>query len=135
MINPAEHDSGKLILRLTIGGLLLLHGIGKLVKGIDGLVELHESKGIPALMAYGVYVGEVLAPLFLIVGFRARIAALLVAFTMFWAIMMRHAADVFKLTESGAWGVELPALFLLGAVAIYFLGAGRYALSGSNRWD
>ena len=128
-------ETGKFILRLTIGGLLLLHGISKLIKGIDGLVELHEGKGIPAVMAYGVYIGEVLAPILLIVGFRARLAALIVAFTMLWAILMRHAEDVFKLTQGGAWGVELPALFLLGALAIYFLGAGRYALSRSSRWD
>ena len=134
-MNLTATDNGKLILRMAIGVLLLLHGISKLVKGIDGLVELHEGKGIPAIMAYGVYLGEVLAPLMLIIGLRTRLAALLVVFTMLWAILMRHAADVFRLTESGAWGVELPALFLLGAVAIYFLGGGRYALSRSSRWD
>jgi len=134
-MNATSTDTGKLLLRLTIGGLLLLHGISKLIKGIDGLVELHEAKGIPAVMAYGVYLGEVIAPLLLIIGLRARLAALLIAFTMLWAILMRHFSDVFKLTESGAWGVELPALFLFGALAVYFLGAGRYALSRRSSWD
>ncbi|KAA5543464.1 DoxX family protein [Adhaeribacter rhizoryzae] len=134
-MNAPSTDTGKLLLRLTIGGLLLLHGISKLIKGIDGLVELHEAKGIPAVMAYGVYLGEVIAPLLLIIGLRARLAALLIAFTMFWAIVMRHFSDIFKLTESGAWGVELPALFLFGALAVYFLGAGRYALSVRSSWD
>lgn len=134
-MNSSQADIGKLVLRLSIGVLMLLHGISKLNKGIDGLVELHEGKGLPAVLAYGVYLGEVLAPLLLIVGFRARVAALLVAFTMFWAILMRHVADVFKITQSGGWGIELQALFMLGALAIYFLGAGRFALSHNSRWD
>ncbi|MDB5263200.1 MAG: GntR family transcriptional regulator [Adhaeribacter sp.] len=134
-MNSTAPDTGKLILRVTIGGLLLLHGLSKLIKGIDGLVEVHESKGIPAIMAYGVYIGEVLAPLMLIVGWRSRLAAGLVVFTMFWAILMRHAADVFILSESGAWGVELPALFLFGALAICFFGGGRFALSRKSRLD
>lgn len=58
MIN---HDFGKLILRVCVGGLMLFHGIFKLQYGIDGVTGLLESRGLPTFMAYGVYVGEILA--------------------------------------------------------------------------
>lgn len=128
-------DTGKLILRLAIGGLLLLHGISKLIGGIDWLGQMLESKGLPGIISYGVYVGEVIAPILLLIGFRARIAALIVAFNMLFAIFTAHAAEIMTIGKSGGWGIELPALFLLGALAIFFLGAGRYALSSRSRWD
>ena len=130
-----SNDTGRLILRLAIGGLLLLHGISKLINGIDWMVGMLEGKGLPGVLAYGVYVGEVIAPILLLIGFRARIAALIVAFNMLFAIATAHSQEIFTLGKSGGWGIELPALFLLGAIAIFFLGAGRYAMSTRSRWD
>jgi putative oxidoreductase len=131
----SSSNTGKLILRLAIGILLLLHGISKLIGGIDWLVGMLEGKGLPGVLAYGVYIGEVIAPILLIIGFKTRIAAIIVAINMFVAIITAHATQIFTMGESGGWAIELPMLFLLGAIAIYFLGAGRYALSQQNRWD
>ena len=70
-------DSAKLFLRLSVGVLMLLHGVfGKIIPGIDWMVA---QLGI---FAYGVYVGEVLAPILLILGVFTRISAILIAFTM-----------------------------------------------------
>jgi len=134
-MNATSTDTGKLILRLTIGILLLLHGISKLSHGIDGLAGMLAGKGLPGVLAYGVYIGEVLAPLLLIIGFRTRMAAVLVVINMLVAIFTAHAADIFTLGQSGGWGIELQSLFLFGALAIFFLGAGRYAVSNRSRWD
>ena len=128
-------DTGKLILRLAVGGLLLLHGISKFINGIDFLVGMLEGKGLPGVLAYGVYIGEIIAPIFLVLGFRARIAALVVVVNMLTAIVFAHAQEIGQLGKSGGWAIELPALFLLGALAVFFLGAGRYAMSTRNRWD
>ena len=128
-------DTGKLILRLAVGGLLLLHGISKLLNGIDFLVGMLEGKGLPGVLAYGVFIGEVIAPIFLVLGFRARIAALLIVVNMLTAIVFAHSQEIGQLGKSGGWAIELPALFLLGALAVFFLGAGRYAMSIRNRWD
>ena len=62
------NDTGKLILRLTLGILILLHGIFKLRHGIDGIQGMVAGMGMPAFVAYGVFAGEVLGPLLLIVG-------------------------------------------------------------------
>ena len=58
-----NESTGKLVLRITLGVLVLLHGISKLRGGIGWLDGTLEAAGLPAFLKYGVYVGEVLAPL------------------------------------------------------------------------
>jgi putative oxidoreductase len=123
------------ILRLAVGGLLLLHGISKLINGIDWMVGMLEGKGLPGALAYGVYIGEVIAPILLILGFRARIAAIIIVINMLTAIILAHTQEIATMGQSGGWAIELPVLFLLGALSIFFLGAGRYAVSTRDRWD
>ena len=55
-------DTGLLILRLTLGILMLFHGIAKITNGVGGIEGMLTSKGLPAFLAYGVYVGEVIVP-------------------------------------------------------------------------
>ena len=57
-------------------------GVHKLRHGVDWMTPLLEAKGLPALMAYGAYVGEVVAPLFILAGVLTRLASLVVAGTM-----------------------------------------------------
>jgi len=129
-------DAGKLLLRLTIGVLLLLHGIHKIRHGVDGIIGNVERHDLPGFLGYGVYLGEVVAPLLLIAGWQTRIAAAVVAFNMVVAVWLAHAGDVLLITDKGAWAIELPGLYLLGAVAIALLGSGRYAVSrGAGRFD
>lgn len=128
-------DLGILVLRIAIGGLMLLHGINKLTHGIDGISQMLESKGLPAFIAYGVYIGEVIAPLMIIIGYRTRIAAAIFAINCFVAMILAHSQDIFSLNDHGAWGVELLGLYLLGAKALYLMGGGKYAVSTTNRWD
>ncbi len=121
-------DLGKLILRLAIGGMLFLHGIKKF-DGVSGIEALLAAKDLPEFLAYGVYLGEVVAPAFLVLGLFGRVAGLVVAANMAFAIYLAHSDDVFTLNEySGAWGVELPALFLFGALASALIGPGRLAV-------
>lgn len=126
MSNAKREDLGKLILRVTVGGLMLFHGIAKLQSGVDGIGNMLEGKGLPASMAYGAYVGEFLAPLFMIAGVLVAPAALLIAFTMVIAIYTAHSADLLALGSSGQWAVETPMFFLLASVAVLLLGPGRY---------
>ncbi len=122
-------DLGKLVLRLTLGVLILLHGIGKLQNGISGIEGLVHSAGLPRWLAFGVYVGEVVAPLLLIVGYYARFGAALITVTMLFAIGLAHRADLFALTRTGGWAIELQAMFLFAAVAVMLIGPGRYGIN------
>ncbi len=130
-----QQNTGLLLLRLSIGGLMLFHGIHKLINGVDGLVGMFESMGLPGFIAYGAYLGEFLAPIFIIVGYRAKIASLFVAATMLVAAMTAHADDILKIGDHGEWALELIGLYLFGAFSIFFLGAGKFAVSSSNKWD
>ncbi|GEO05115.1 GntR family transcriptional regulator [Adhaeribacter aerolatus] len=113
----------------------MLHGISKLINGIGWLVGMLDGKGLPGVLAYGVYVGEVIAPILLLIGFRTRIAAIIIVINMLVAIFTAHAAEITTMGQSGGWAIELPMMFLLGALALFFLGGGRYAASTRDRWD
>ena len=129
LLNP---DLAKLLLRLCVGGLMLFHGIFKITHGADVYVGMLESKGLPGLMAYGVYIGEVLAPLLIILGYQVRISALIVAFTMFMAIYLVYGFEIFALDSYGGWVIELQLLYILPCLALFFMGGGKYALFGKK---
>ncbi|MGE0808773.1 MAG: DoxX family protein [Burkholderiaceae bacterium] len=125
-------DLGKLILRLTLGILLLLHGLAKLKSGVGGIGGMLASNGLPEALAYLVYVGEILAPAALILGIWTRPAALIVVINMLFAIGLVHMKELFTLDQGGAWALELQGFFLFTALAIVFLGSGRYGLGAPN---
>lgn len=128
-------DLGLLILRISIGGLMLLHGISKLIYGAGFIEQVVTGAGLPAFFAYGVYIGEVIAPLFIIGGYGTRIAATIFAFNCIVAASLVHLQDIFTLNEQGGWAVELLGLYFFGALALVFTGGGKYAISKSKIWD
>ncbi len=130
-----NNDTALLILRITIGLLMLLHGFGKLMGGLDFIKGMLSEMGIPAFVAYGAIIGEVIAPLAIIIGFRTRIASAIFAINALVAILMVHSNDIFRMGEHGGWAIELLGLYLFGAIALIFSGSGKYALSNSNKWD
>lgn len=126
-------DLGKLVLRLSIGGLLLFHGVGKIMHGIDPIVAGVQGNGAPSFLAYGVYLGEVLGPILVLIGLFTRLGGLMIVVNMVVAILIAHRGDLGNLTPmSGGWAVEMPALYLLGGLAILCLGAGRISIDGAR---
>ncbi|WP_433812001.1 DoxX family protein [Flavobacterium johnsoniae] len=130
-----NNDFGLLILRIAVGLLMLLHGIGKLGGGLEFISGMLEGKGIPGFIAYGVLIGEILAPILIIIGFRTRIGALLLAVNCLVAVLLVHSADIAKLSDTGGWAIELVGLYFFGALALFFTGGGSLAASKSNKWD
>lgn len=125
-----NESTGKLILRVTLGGLILFHGISKLINGIDGLDGMLTAAGLPVWFKYGVYLGEVVAPLALITGYYARIGAWLVAVNMLFAIGLAHWNELFMLeAQSGGLVNEKQYMFLFSAIALALIGPGRYAFN------
>lgn len=128
-------DIGKLLLRLALGGLMLFHGIDKIrhpdVKFIQDALQ---AANLPDFLLYGAYVGEVLAPVLILVGFWTRLAGLVVAFNMVVAVYLVHAKDLLTLSPTGGWSMELQAWFFLGGLILAFLGPGHLSVSRGKGW-
>ena len=123
-------DFGKLTLRLSVGILILLHGIAKLRYGLGDVATSLARANIPAPVGYLVYVGEVLAPLLMIVGLWTRPAALLLAVNMFVALVIGHPHELFVMTDHGGLFLEVQWLYFAGALAVALLGGGRLGIGG-----
>lgn len=119
---------GKLVLRLMLGGMMLFHGIDKALHGITFIKGLLKFQGVPEVLAYGIYVGEILAPLFLILGWKSRFWAGVIVFNMAVAIYLTKMGTFLSLGAHGAWALEVPMFYLLSALAIVLLGSGKYAI-------
>jgi putative oxidoreductase len=121
-------DVGKLILRLSLGLMLLLHGIAKLQHGVDWIVSTLAGYGLPGFFAYGVFIGELVAPAMILIGYYTRVGAALIVGNMLVALFLAHQGQYFSLTDQGGWALELQGFYLFSAAALFFLGAGRYAM-------
>jgi putative oxidoreductase len=121
-------DFGKLLLRLTFGILILFHGVAKMENGVGWIAKMLQAAGLPGFIAYGAYIGEVIAPVLIILGIFTRPAALVMAFNILVAVLLVVAGKFFTVTDVGAWGLEGEALYFFGGLVIMFLGSGRYSV-------
>lgn len=129
-------DLARLLLRVTLGILILLHGWAKVRSGVGGIEAMLAMRGLPSVIAWGVYIGEVLAPLLLIAGIWTRMAAAVVAINMLVAVFLAHSSHFAQFTATGGWRLELQAMFFVAALVLLMLGAGRYSAAGRNgRWN
>ncbi len=119
-----QTNLGKFLLRLGVGGLMLLHGINKLDKGIGSIKDIVISNGLPEMLSYGVYLGEVVAPVLILIGLKVRTSSLFVFLTMVMAIVLAHPGDIFKLSIHGASAIETPLLFAMASLSLMCLGGG-----------
>lgn len=119
------NDLGLLIIRLGFSAAMLTHGWPKLMKLIE-----QKNPRFPDPLGIGDYpslimavIGEIVAPILLIIGFKTRLSAIPAAATMFAALFIVHGGDPFKKQE-------LALLYLLGFSSILIAGGGRYSVDG-----
>jgi putative oxidoreductase len=128
--DSAGIDAALLVLRLALGILVLLHGISKLPPPPEFIIGTLAKAGMPSVLAYGVYLGEIVGPLLIIVGVWTRLGALLIVANMVVALLIAHTGDLFHLNKQGGYALELQAMYLFTAVALAFAGAGRFSVGG-----
>jgi putative oxidoreductase len=102
--------------------------IDKALHGITFIKGLLKFQGVPEILAYGIYVGEIFAPIFLIIGWKSRLWAGVIVFNMAVAIYLTKMGALLKLGAHGAWAVEVPMFYLFSALAVVLLGSGKYAI-------
>ena len=125
MSSALSQRAGILLLRWTVAGLMLFHGVGKLITGVGPIASMLSSMGLPSWLAFGVLIGEVVAPLLILAGVLVRPAALVIAINMVVAVALAHSSQLLALNESGGYVLELQAFYFLGALAIALIGNGR----------
>lgn len=135
MKNKKSINTGLLLLRINLGVLLFFHGFSKLIHGIDGIIRQISNLGLPGFLGYSVFIGEIIAPILIVIGFRTRLAALIFAFNMLVAALLSHSNSIFALSRSGAWALELIGLYFFGALTLFLTGGGKYAVSTQSWWD
>ena len=131
------HDIGLLLLRLTLGGILLFHGVYKLENGVGWIKMPLAQIGLPGVLAYGPYIAEIVAPILIVLGFMTRPAALVIAFDMIMAVILVLRQQIFAIKPAGGgWAIEIEAFIFLTALTLFFTGAGKYSLSRAKwSWD
>lgn len=124
-INPEAKtlNIALLIVRIGIAGLMLVHGIPKLLMLFSGEpVQFPEVMGMSSAFSLVLTVfAEVLCSVFILVGLGTRLATIPLIITMLVAVFYIHAADPFA-------NQELGLLYLLGYVFLLLLGSGSYSL-------
>lgn len=116
------HNFGLLFFRVALSGMMLTHGVPKLLKLISGNFEFANIFGLgaplPLILAI---LAEVVFPLLIIVGYKTRLATLPIIITMATAAFMVHIDDPFSVKEKAL-------LFLIGFISIALLGGGAYSV-------
>lgn len=128
--NQVREDAGKLLLRLTVAMLMLFHGYSKIVNpgALEWIGGTLSAYNLPTVLSYGVYVGEILAPLLLIVGVYCRIGGWLIFVNMLFAMFLAHQSELFTVSGSGGWALELQGFYLMGGLVVALIGSGKLAV-------
>lgn len=119
------HDSTdwvSLILRLSLGVLMLNHGVPKLMKLLDGDFQFGDPIGLGAKtsLILGVF-AEFLCSILLALGLFTRFTLIPLTIMMSVAVFIVHQDDPWSRKEGAL-------LFLLPYLALFLLGSGRYSL-------
>lgn len=120
-----------LILRLSLGILFLAHaGLKLFVFTPAGTAKFFASLGLPGGLAYVTIIWEILGAVALIVGYRPRIAAIVLIPVLLGAIFTVHGPAGFWFTNpNGGW--EYPVFWAISLVVLALIGDGKYALKAS----
>lgn len=120
-----------LILRLSLGILFLAHaGLKLFVFTPAGTAKFFASLGLPGGLAWVTIVWEILGAVALIVGYRPRIAAIVLIPVLLGAIFTVHGPAGFWFTNpNGGW--EYPVFWAISLVVLALIGDGKYALKAS----
>ncbi|WP_099826893.1 DoxX family protein [Oceaniglobus indicus] len=118
---------GATLTRVSLGTILLAHGLPKLlVFTVPGTVAFFASLGLPAIAAYLTIFAEVVGGVAIIAGLYTRLAAILSLPVLIGSLWAHAGNDWLFSAEGGGW--EFPALLVALAVAVAVQGGGAFAL-------
>ncbi len=114
---------GILILRVILSLLMMTHGFPKLMRFIDGDFALvGDPIGLGAMFSsILVLAGEVVSPILVLIGLKARAASIITCLTMVVAAFIVHGHDPIAKKE-------LALIYLAGFALIALAGPGAFSI-------
>ena len=121
-MKKASIDFGLLLMRVGFSVGIMTHGYGKFLKVIQGNFEFGDPIGIgPTFSLILAAIGEFIAPILIILGWKTRLATIFPTLTMSVAITIAHDGDPFSRKEKAF-------VYLIAFLTLYFTGPGKYSL-------
>ncbi len=121
------NDASLMILRVSFGLMMMIgHGLPKLQMAIaGGNIQFPDPIGLGAAFSlYAAVFSEFVCALFVIIGFKTRIFAGFLVFTMIVAAFIVHASDPFFMKK------EFPLMYAFAFLSLMGTGAGKYSVDG-----
>ena len=126
-MNKNLPDLGLLVLRIGFAGMMLTHGIPKINSLFESPIKFADPIGLGETTSLILtIIGEVVAPILILVGFKTKIASIPAIITMFVAAFIVHASDPIDVKEKAL-------LYLFSFLVIFFTGAGKYSIDGFKK--
>ena len=121
-MKKASIDFGLLLMRVGFSVGMMTHGYGKFLKVIQGNFEFGDPIGIgPTFSLILAAIGEFIAPILIILGWKTRLATIFPTLTMLVAFAISHDGDPFSRKEKAF-------VYLIAFLTLYFTGPGKYSL-------
>jgi putative oxidoreductase len=118
----SAYHIGLLFLRIAFSGMMLTHGIPKLMKLVEGNLGFGDPIGIGAVPSFILTViAEAICPLLVIIGYKTRFASIPIIITMGVAAFIVHGTDPMGTKEKAL-------LYLFAFIAIVLLGPGKHSV-------
>ncbi|NNE27577.1 MAG: DoxX family protein [Saprospiraceae bacterium] len=128
-MSHSNFDITALILRLGFGlNMIFGHGLGKFLKLFSGAeIKFPSILGLSPTLGLSLAVlGEFIACIFIILGYKTKYAVVFSIVTMAVAAFIAHGDDPWF--SRGGSSKEMAVLYLIGFVSIYFIGSGKFSL-------
>jgi putative oxidoreductase len=118
---PLDKNLAALVLRMILGGLMIMHGWPKLsgYNEMVGMIGNPIGLGPDVSLSLAIF-GEFICGIFILLGFLTRLSVIPTFITMAVAFFIVHANDDFQIKE-------LSFVYMIIAVAVFILGSGKYS--------
>lgn len=127
IIDESYSATGIMLLRLGLGVMWIAHALLKwVVFTIPGFAGWLESQGIPAFMAWPVFLLELTGGVMILIGFYGRYASAILVPIMLVAAWTHVSNGWLHTNEGGGW--EYPIFLVIASIAHFLLGDGRFAI-------
>ena len=126
IIDETDGATGAMLLRLGLGVMWISHALLKwFVFTIPGFSDWLESQGLPAFMAWPIFLLELTGGVMILIGFYGRYVSATLLPILLVAAWTHVSNGWLHTSEGGGW--EYPIFLVLASVAHVFLGDGRLA--------